>query len=73
MTQRVMKTLTGMNQLEKQGVAFDEKPILETVIMGHQQLIDVINKKNAIYAKPDFNDEDGIEVSKLEEKFLKIL
>ena len=37
--------------------------------MGHQQLIDVINKKNVIYAKPDFSDEDGIAVSKLEEKF----
>ena len=37
--------------------------------MGHQKLVDVINKKNAIYAKADFSDEDGIEVSKLEEKF----
>ena len=48
---------------------YDEKSILDTVIMGHQKLIDVINKKNVIYAKSDFSDEDGIEVSKLEEKF----
>jgi len=55
--------------LKQDHSAYDEKPILETVIMGHQKLIDVINKKNAIYAKTDFSDEDGMEVSKLEEKF----
>ena len=55
--------------LKQDHSAYDEKPILETVIMGHQKLIDVITKKNAIYAKVDFSDEYSIEVSKLEEKF----
>ena len=55
--------------LKQDHSVYDEKTILETVIMGHQKLVDVINKKNAIYAKADFSDEDGIEVSKLEEKF----
>ena len=37
--------------------------------MGNQKLYNVRNEKNLIYAKPDFNDEDGIKVARLEEIF----
>ena len=43
--------------------------ILQTVMMGHHKLWDIMQKKDAIYAKPDFSDQDGIEVGKLEEMF----
>ncbi|MBJ05362.1 MAG: ABC-F family ATPase [Flavobacteriales bacterium] len=55
--------------LKQNHFQYDQYSILDTVIMGHNKMWDIIQKKNAIYAKPDFNEEDGIEASKLEEKF----
>ena len=48
---------------------YNDTPILQTVMMGHHKLWDIMQKKDAIYAKPDFSDQDGIEVGKLEEIF----
>ena len=48
---------------------YNDTPILQTVMMGHHKLWDIMQKKDAIYAKPDFSDQDGIEVGKLEEMF----
>ena len=39
--------------------AYDEFPVLTTVIMGHERLYNIIKEKDAIYAKPDFSDADG--------------
>ena len=55
--------------LKQNHFEYDETSLLETVLMGHEDLWNVIQKKNKIYAKTDFNEEDGIEASKLEEKF----
>lgn len=58
-----------MAVLKQDHFEFDEFNVLETVIMGHKELYGIMKEKDAIYAKEDFNDEDGIKASHLEEKF----
>ncbi len=58
--------------LKQNHFEYDEVSLLETVMMGHQELWNVTQDKNKIYSKPDFNEDDGIEVAKLEEKFEKM-
>jgi len=58
-----------LSVLSQDHFAFDEFTVLDTVLKGHQQLWDVMNEKNALYAKPDFSDKDGIRAAELEEKF----
>lgn len=58
-----------LSVLSQDHFAFDEYSVLDTVMKGHSQLWDIMQEKNAIYAKPDFSDEDGIKVAGLEEKF----
>ncbi|WP_421765505.1 ABC-F family ATP-binding cassette domain-containing protein [Ekhidna sp.] len=48
---------------------YDETPVLDTVMIGHKVLWDIMKEKDAIYAKPDFNEEDGNRASELEAKF----
>jgi len=48
---------------------FDEFPVLQTVIMGHKRLYDIMQEKDAIYAKADFTEEDGMRASDLEAEF----
>src|SRR5574344_1744634 len=48
---------------------FDEYNVLETVIMGDDELYNIMKEKEALYMKPDFNNDDGIKVAKLEERF----
>lgn len=58
-----------MAVLKQDHFEFDEFNVLETVIMGHKELYSIMKEKDAIYAKEDFTDEDGIKASHLEEKF----
>ena len=51
---------------------FDEVSVLQTVIMGHQKLWAIMQEKEALYAKPDFNDADGERVSELEGQFAEM-
>ena len=51
---------------------YDEYPILDTVIMGNKRLYDIMKEKEAIYAKEDFSDEDGIKASELETEFAEM-
>lgn len=51
---------------------FDEVPVLETVIRGHKRLFAIMQEKDAIYAKPDFSDADGIKASELEGEFAEM-
>lgn len=51
---------------------FDEFPVLQTVIMGHTTLWDIMEEKDALYAKEDFSDADGIRASELEERFAEM-
>ncbi|SCW30048.1 ATPase components of ABC transporters with duplicated ATPase domains [Lachnospiraceae bacterium C10] len=55
--------------LEQDHFKYDSFTVLDTVIMGNQHLYDVMKEKDAIYAKEDFNDEDGIRASELEAEF----
>ncbi len=61
-----------MSVLEQDHFKFDECTVLETVMRGHTVLWDIMQEKDALYAKPDFNDEDGIRASELEEKFAEM-
>ena len=55
--------------LRQNHFAFDEHPTLQTVIMGHKRLWEIMREKDAIYAKPDFNDADGLRAAELEGEF----
>lgn len=61
-----------MSVLEQDHFKFDDCTVLNTVLMGHTQLWDIFQEKDALYAKPDFSDEDGIRASELEEKFAEL-
>ncbi|MEG0332681.1 MAG: ABC-F family ATP-binding cassette domain-containing protein [Clostridium sp.] len=49
--------------------AYDEYSVMDTVIMGNKRLYQIMKEKDELYAKPDFNDEDGIKASELECEF----
>jgi len=51
---------------------FDDHTVLNTVMMGHQKLWNIMQEKDALYAKPDFSDEDGIKASELETEFAEM-
>ncbi|GHT29792.1 ABC-F family ATPase [Bacteroidia bacterium] len=61
-----------LSVLSQDHFAFDEYTVLNTVLMGHTALWEVMNEKDALYAKPDFSDADGIRVSELEERFAEM-
>lgn len=55
--------------LKQDQFAFDDYEVLTTVIMGHKELFQVMSEKDALYAKPDFSDADGLRASELEARF----
>ena len=61
-----------MSVLEQDHFKFDDCTVLNTVLQGHTVLWDIMQEKDALYAKPDFNDADGIRASELEEKFAEL-
>ncbi|MCD7882300.1 MAG: ATP-binding cassette domain-containing protein [Lachnospiraceae bacterium] len=61
-----------LSVLEQDHFKYDEFPVLDTVIMGNQRLYDIMKEKDAIYAKEDFSDEDGIRASELEGEFAEM-
>jgi ATPase subunit of ABC transporter with duplicated ATPase domains len=58
-----------MSELKQDHYEYDECEVLQTVIMGNKRLYEIMKEKDAIYAKPDFNDEDGIKAAELEAEF----
>lgn len=58
-----------MAVLSQNHFAFDEYEVLQTVIMGHKRLFEIMTEKDALYAKPDFSDEDGMRTAELEAEF----
>lgn len=58
--------------LKQNHFEFDEYTVLDTVIMGHKHLYDVMKEREALYAKEDFNDEDGLRVADLETEFAEL-
>lgn len=61
-----------MSVLEQDHFKFDEFTVMDTVLQGHTVLWDIMKEKDALYAKPDFSDADGIRASELEEKFAEM-
>ncbi|MBU1708371.1 MAG: ATP-binding cassette domain-containing protein, partial [Proteobacteria bacterium] len=55
--------------LSQDQFAFDEHTVFNTLIMGHKKLYKVMAEREALYAKPDFNEEDGLRSGELEVKF----
>lgn len=55
--------------LKQNHFEFDEFQVLQTVIMGHKRLFEIMTEKDALYAKPDFSDEDGMRTAELEAEF----
>ncbi len=65
----VMTPGQRLSFLKQDHFQYDAFPVLDTVIMGNQRLYDIMKEKEAIYAKEDFSDEDGIRASELEAEF----
>ena len=61
-----------LSVLEQDHFKYDAYTVMDTVIMGNQHLYDVMKEKDAIYAKEDFTDEDGIRASELEAEFAEM-
>ncbi len=61
-----------MSVLKQDHYAFDEYTALDTVIMGNKRLYDIMQEKDALYAKEDFSDEDGILAGELEAEFAEL-
>jgi ATPase subunit of ABC transporter with duplicated ATPase domains len=61
-----------LSVLSQNHFAYDEFPVLQTVMMGNKKLWDVMQQKDAIYAKTDFSDADGIKAAELENQFAEM-
>ena len=61
-----------LSVLRQNHFEYDDCTVLNTVMMGYKQLWDIMQEKDALYAKPDFGDEDGIKAAELEEKFAEM-
>lgn len=61
-----------LSVLNQDHFAFDEFTVLETVLMGNERLYHIMKEKDALYAKEDFSDEDGIRASELEAEFAEL-
>ena len=61
-----------MSVLKQDHYQYDDYEVLETVIMGNERLYEIMKEKDALYAKPDFTDEDGIKASELEGEFAEL-
>lgn len=61
-----------MSVLKQDHFAFDEYDVLQTVIMGNERLYEIMQEKDALYAKEDFSDEDGERAAELEGEFAEL-
>ena len=61
-----------LSVLSQDHFKYDEFTVLDTVLMGHTTMWQVMKERNELYAKPDFSDEDGIKVAELEDKFAQM-
>ena len=61
-----------LSVLEQDHFKYDDCQVLDTVMMGNQRLFDIMREKDALYAKEDFSDEDGIRASELEAEFAEM-
>lgn len=58
--------------LKQDHFAYEDFKVLDTVIMGNNELYQIMKDKDALYSKPDFSEEDGMKAAKLEERFAEL-
>ena len=68
----VMTPGQRLSVLEQDHFKYDEYPVMDVVIQGNKRLYEIMKEKEAIYAKEDFTDEDGIRASELEAEFAEM-
>lgn len=61
-----------LSVLKQDHFAYDEQDVLNTVMMGNKRLFEIMKRKEELYSKPDFNDEDGLELADLEGEFMEM-
>ena len=61
-----------LSVLSQDHFQYDQETVLNTVLMGHTTMWDVMKEREALYSKEEFSDEDGIRVAELEEKFAEM-
>ena len=61
-----------MSVLQQNQNAYDNVTVLRAVMLGHKKLVQIMDEKDALYAKPDFSDEDGVRASELEGEFAEL-
>ncbi len=61
-----------LSVLSQDHFQYDQETVLNTVLMGHTTMWQVMQEREALYSKPDFSDEDGIKVAELEDKFAEM-
>ena len=61
-----------MSVLKQDQNAYNDETVLRTVMLGHKRLVEVMDEKDALYAKTDFTDEDGIKAGELETEFAEL-
>ncbi len=61
-----------LSVLSQDHFKYDDCTVLDTVLMGHSVMWDIMQQRNELYSKADFTDEDGIKVAELEDKFATI-
>ena len=65
----VLEPNKRLSILKQDHFAYEENVVIETVIMGNKRLYEIMKAKEELYAKPDFNDDDGIKLGELEGEF----
>ena len=61
-----------LSVLSQDHFQYDQETVLNTVLMGHTTMWDIMKERESLYSKSDFSDEDGIRVAELEEKFAEM-
>ena len=61
-----------MSVLQQNQNMYDNETVLRTVMMGYKRLVEVMDEKDALYANPDFSEEDGIKAAELESEFAEM-
>lgn len=61
-----------MSVLEQDHFKFENERVIDTVLLGNPRLVEIMREKDAIYAKPDFSEEDGIRAAELESEFAEM-
>ncbi|KRN97253.1 ABC superfamily ATP binding cassette transporter, ABC protein [Furfurilactobacillus siliginis] len=61
-----------MSSLNQNHFAFEDETVMDTVIRGHEKLYEIMKEKDALYAKADFTDEDGMKAAELEGEFAEL-